>query len=400
MIIKIFIFILFLIYPSGEVLRFNVYPNVSLTVNDICVGLFVFVLIMFNNLKNLPFKNNIYLFIGVCILSLLYNFERFTFTQIFISSLYILRWIIYFNLFFIFFNLKDYKFTEKLMIFSGFIFTIFGYIQYFFYNNLKNLYYLGWDDHLYRLFSTFLDPNFSGAFLVLYLFFLVGIYYSQKLIYYKKLTLYLILFTIPAIFLTYSRSSLIMLITGGFFLLWFLNKKKQIIYFILIIILFVVTSFKYSTIENMNLLRTASINARISSAKEAITIIIDNPLIGIGFNTYRYTQLKYKFRTDNIPYISHSDAGTDNSFLFILATTGIIGLISFSLLIYQIINKTYISMIKYNNIYAPIFISSFIGILVNSQFINSLFYPFIMEWLWILLALSVRQKNIKESNLI
>lgn len=114
MIIKIFIFILFLIYPSGEVLRFNVYPNVSLTVNDICVGLFVFVLIMFNNLKNLPFKNNIYLFIGVCILSLLYNFERFTFTQIFISSLYILRWIIYFNLFFIFLILKTINLQKNL----------------------------------------------------------------------------------------------------------------------------------------------------------------------------------------------------------------------------------------------------------------------------------------------
>jgi hypothetical protein len=38
-------------------------------------------------------------------------------------------------------------------------------------------------------------------------------------------------------------------------------------------------------------------------------------------------------------------------------------------------------------------IASVAGIFVDSMFINSLFYPLIMFWLWIILALSIKNHN-------
>src|SRR3989344_4212784 len=91
------------------------------------------------------------------------------------------------------------------------------------------LYYLGWDEHLYRLFSTFLDPNFAGAFFVLYFLFALNILIDSL----KKQTKFFSLFiglmsflALIAIFLTYSRSALLMLITGSFIFL-FLNARRS-----------------------------------------------------------------------------------------------------------------------------------------------------------------------------
>jgi len=83
-----------------------------------------------------------------------------------------------------------------------------------------------------------------------------------------------------------------------------------------------------SNVENMNLFRRTSSLARLNNYSTAIKIITGHPLLGVGFNSYRYVKEMYiKPGLGNIP--SHADAGLDNSFLFILATTGIIGLLAY-----------------------------------------------------------------------
>lgn len=136
-------------------------------------------------------------------------------------------------------------------------------------------------------------------------------------------------------------------------------------------------SSRYFNIENINLFRIASSEARIDSAKNALTIIKSNLLTGVGFNSYRYAQIRYGIRKEqSAGTISHADAGTDNSFLFVLATTGFVGLILYLFMWFKIFK-----------IASALAIVSIFGVFIDSLFINSLFYPFVMLWLWIILAL-------------
>ena len=135
----------------------------------------------------------------------------------------------------------------------------------------------------------------------------------------------------------------------------------------------------YFNIENVNLFRAVSSEARLETAGNALLIIKNNPLIGVGFNSYRYAQFRYGLR-NRANAQSHADSAPDNSFLFVIATTGIVGFILYLFL--------WVRVFKISSVLA---IASITGVFINSMFINSLFYPFIMLWLWIIIA-------IKENN--
>ena len=185
-----------------------------------------------------------------------------------------------------------------------------------------------------------------------------------------------------AIYLTYSRSALIMLGTSLVVFLILLNKRKILFVTLIILLLLIFVAPKAFITEGTNILRIASIEARLDSAKVATDIFVKNPIIGIGFNSYRFAQHKYGYLKDEGWTTTHSGAGTDNSYLFILATTGIVGLITYIYLIYRIL---YISKTK-NNLMSKVLIASVTGLLINSLFINSLFFVYIMEWIWIIVA--------------
>src|SRR3990167_6342866 len=87
--------------------------------------------------------------------------------------------------------------------------------------------------------------------------------------------------------------------------------------------------------EGTKLFRTASISARQVSANEAIDTFKKNPKTVVGYNSYKFALKKYK-SYENKSIKPRSAFGTDNSFLFILATSGIIGFTSFLYLVFQI----------------------------------------------------------------
>src|SRR5258708_13426785 len=98
-----------------------------------------------------------------------------------VSFLYLLRWVSFMSIFFAVIQL-DQKFKKKiiwLLFADGLLIALIGFLQFFFYPSLSNLFYLGWDNHLYRLFSSFLDPNFFFAFFLLYLFYLAGFLFTR-----------------------------------------------------------------------------------------------------------------------------------------------------------------------------------------------------------------------------
>lgn len=371
---KLLFTLLVIAFPLGEIARITI-NEIALTLVDIGVALVI--LTWFVLKKKFPkskLSRSILIFIGVLILSLILNFGRLSLTEFSISFLYLLRWVFYTALYFVVLDLAKCKnLIKNWMVIGGLIIVIGGFIQYFLYPDLRNLYYLGWDEHLYRLFSSFLDPNFAGTFFVLYFLFILDNLLIKK----ENLVLKCIaLATLIAIVLTFSRSTYIMLVIG---IITFLILKGKHILGLIISTIFILSVFLTSIFvlksEGTNLLRTASGEARIDSINKAITIIKDYPIFGVGFNSYRYAQRDYGF-VDEQKMLIHSAAGTDNSFLFILATSGIVGFAAFIYLWFKIFS-----------IKNSLVLASSVALFVNSFFINSLFYPFIMLWMWILIAL-------------
>jgi O-antigen ligase len=171
-----------------------------------------------------------------------------------------------------------------------------------------------------------------------------------------------------------------MLILSSSLLLMLMNKKRMILLLLVITLIILSISSRYFIFENINLFRGVSSNARIETARNALLMLRKSPFIGVGFNSYKYFQLHYGLRLDNP--ISHADAGSDNSLLFVLATTGIIGFILYLFLWFRLLKAV-----------SALAIASIVGVFVDSMFINSLFYPFIMLWLWIILALRIRSQS-------
>jgi O-antigen ligase len=394
--LKIFFSLFIISFPIAEVGRIQFPNGVSFSVNDILLFLsiaswLVYIIRKKSKEKNSFLKKPILLFSLVALVSLLLNFQNLGFDKFLVSSLYLLRWFSYALVYFI---VKEFdkKFKVKLtylLLFSGFAVVLLGYIQYFFYPSLKNLFYLGWDEHLYRMFSSFLDPNFAGAFFVLFFLYLIG--FLRKFIKEKALIKLIVVsilsvLTGTAIYLTYSRSALVMLIISIVVFLILLSKKRLIAAAIGIIILFVFLAPKSFKTEGTNIFRITSSYERIASVQVALNIFEKSPVIGIGFNAYRYALNKYEGMNNIYWQTTHSGGGTDNSFLFVLATTGIIGLTSYFFLLYKIFKLGKDKFKK--NIYSTILVSSIVGLIVNSLFVNSLFFIFIMEWIWILAGLT------------
>ncbi len=387
MVLLKFLFPLFFIFFAfAEILRVRIYQSVTIGLFDIVVFAIVIVWFFTTKKGKYEIRKPIVIFSGIGIFSLLINITSFNIEQIFISMLHLARWILYACIYFVIVDIdRSHKNNIiKYMILSGVLIIGLGFVQYLLYPSLKNLYYLGFDEHMYRLFGTFLDPNFAGTFLVLLLVFIYVL--KDRLFGSKKYLSYLVLgFNFIAIVLTYSRGAILMLIVCVVIYSALTRKWKLTAG---IICLFAVIFFVLSPIfdvENTNLLRFASVEARIGSSKKALEIFQKNPM-GVGFNTYRFAREKYE-RTDwSGAGPSHSGAGVDNSFVLILVTTGVFGFISYIYLLYKVFLLGF-SKIK-RSPYALILIVSLGGLIVNSLLLNSLLYSFVMIWIWILAGLT------------
>jgi len=378
---KIFIFTLFL-FPLGEVFRLDFGNGVIIKPIDVGVVFVVLLWLIIKNSHKQKIKQRyilipVLLFFLTGLFSLLVGGSHLSLNEFLISFSYLFRWIVYAGIFFVIFDLdNNFKKTiSKALIICGSLIVGLGYVQYFYYSNLRNLFYLGWDEHMYRMFSVFLDPNYAGSFFVLFFLFLICLFLKKK----TFLIGLILTLTLGAIFLTFSRSSLIMLVAGSSMLFALMNKKMLIVMLLGIIFIFICMASAYFNIENVNLFRVVSSEARLETAGNALLIIKNNPLIGVGFNSYRYAQFRYGLR-NRANAQSHADSAPDNSFLFVIATTGIVGFILYLFL--------WVRVFKISSVLA---IASITGVFINSMFINSLFYPFIMLWLWIIIA-------IKENN--
>lgn len=380
---KLVLGLLTIALPLGEIVRVTS-NEIAITLMDLGVGLVVLYWLFIKKNFSAWLSKPIFIFIGILLFSLIVNANRLSSEEILISFLYLLRWIFYALLYFVVLSLSSVKpRIERGMIIGGTILVFLGFIQYFLYPDLRNLRYAGWDEHLYRMFSSFLDPNFAGIFFVLFFLFVIDKLFTKQTLMLKIISA----LTLIAIVLTFSRSAYLALILGLMTLLFLKGKKLAglgiVVLFFVLTSIFVLVSSKS---EGTNLLRVASGEARLDSMRNAITIFKDNPIFGVGFNGYRYAQRDYGF-VDESRMLVHSATGTDNSFLFVLATSGVVGFAVFLYLLFKI-----------SSFPIPLIKASVFALIVNSLFINSLFYPPIMLWFWILLGTLPAGRQVKGNN--
>lgn len=323
MINYLLILLLSLIVPFSELLRFSLGPYGFIRVVD---GLFL-LFILFNSKLLIEHKKKlsyIYVFLGTLILSNLFNIQQINLTGIF----YLIRTVLYLLGLVIILTLpksSPFRRKAKFVYFSLNLLLITGLIQYFLYPDLRNLYYLGFDPHLSRLFGLFLDPNLIGL-----VFAWSALYY---LYYIKTDYKFFALFFIIALLLTYSRISWLAFIIGLAYLFVTKNRLNKLLLIPLIglfILIGLLLPNRFG--EGTNLFRINSLIAKQNSYALAKPYLKNNFWFGIGFNNLKLIKTK----TSNIAFQDNSTFGLDNSWLTILVTSGLFGLATYLWFFYKL----------------------------------------------------------------
>jgi len=379
------LFVFLALFPFGQLtkipLGFLNLPEVHLYLTDVILFFLVLswgVWKKWKKYKLPPLAKPIFLFAFLAGFSLAVNSPLFSGREVGVGFLYLLRWIFYAGLYFVLFDLKkklkwlNWGNIRCFLIIVGSAIGIFGLIQYLLWPNLKALEVLQYDPHFYRVVGTFLDPGFTGLILVFTLLLIIDCWFEEK----KRWLILLSLVIYSALALTYSRASWLVFLLVVFLISYF---KKSWKFLVIILALMGVTYFLLPRPagEGGKIERTYTIEARLINCQQVLTIAKEHPLFGVGFNTYRYAQRDYGFLETEEWQLSQAGAGADNSWLFVLATTGIFGFLSYLWLWGRAFKKAKKK---------TIILISLLALIIHSFFLNSLFYPQIMVWVWILLV--------------
>ena len=379
-------FIFLVLFPFGQLTRipltFLNSPEIHLYLTDIVLFLLVLgwgIWRFFINKRKyqLPsLANPIFLFVLIGGLSLIVNSPLFTGREVGVGFLYLLRWIFYAGLYFVLFDLKEKlpwlrKDWSCFLMIIGSTVAIFALIQYFLWPNLKALEVLQYDPHFYRAVGTFLDPGFTGIILVLTLI-LISVKNSGKN--WKLWGVWGIIYLTLA--LTYSRASWLAFFVG-MTVIAFYKKSWKLFLFIAGILVLTWFLIPQPVGEGGKLTRAYTIQSRLQNYQQAVKIIKERPILGVGFNVLRYHQKKQGFLTEENWQTNQAGAGLDNSWLFVLTTSGILGFLGYLWICFKALGK----------FKKPLIVASLLALFVHAFFLNSLFYPWVMAWIWILLAM-------------
>lgn len=386
---------------SGQIIRIppsQLQGAISLT--DIFVFLldfsYLFFALFYKRSLKLPLKifPSFLIFTSWALATSVWSLTIFTPSEVTTSAFFLVRYISYFFLAIIVFNVvaqDKIKNWVNLILIIGGVYILTGLLQFLFIPDLTFLTPFGWDPHQRRIVGAVIDPNFSGF--IFTLIFSLSISHflflpkRPKISPVKYSLLFLALISFVSIILTYSRSSYLALLASVATLGSLKSRKLLSAILLLLIVVFLITpSVRLRIIGAITFDETAK--ARIESWQNALVIIRDNPLFGVGFNSYRFAQAKYNFFSQETPLGGHSGGGVDSSLLLITATTGIIGFSIFIFFLYAQIKSLFKHTRK-----SPLHLAtlaSIFGLLVHSVFVNSLFFPQIMLLVFFLLGLAMK----------
>ena len=327
----------------GQLLRFET-PGGAFFIHDI---LTLVILIL-----NLPViaKRTTWQFPGISLIGLglcigwIVAMVRYPMSQLVIPALYLARLVSYLTLFL---SLKQMpkRIPRQVFLASGLITLIIGLMQYFFLPDMRVFQYLGWDDHLNRLTLPHFDPTYTGAMLTLFLFMLN-----------KKEQVYIAIGAF-AMCLTYARSIYLSFAAAQIIVL------KNVFFLLLVTLFGIYVTFiaRRGFGEGTNLLRTYSVESRFGRDYAVIKETGAYLITGLGYNT-----LAINNQNSEKGYPNHA-VGPNSSYIYILTTSGIIGLWG------------WLIFLKYLYARTP-HKAAVLFILIASLFNNVLLYPFTLLW--------------------
>lgn len=256
--------------------------------------------------------------------------------------------------------------VPQTIAYSGVALAILGFFQLILFPNLAFLQTEGWDPHYLRLVSTLLDPNFLGGFFTLCFITLLS-QVNSKMPTIPKVMLGIIYL---ALLLTFSRSAYL---TFGLALLafsFFRKSPKMVLISLLLIggLGLGYLGYQHAIAQPRGINRQQSAQYRISSWQTGWEMFNHSPVLGVGFNAYRYALTEYNLTPKEFTQTRGASAN-DSSLLFILSTTGIIGFAVFLLFLGSLARQN------------TLLLTGLTGIIAQSFFINSLFYPWILIWI-------------------
>lgn len=373
---NIFIFLFLALFPLGQIIRIGILQPI-----DVITGLGAIYAIYKKQSKPDIFKY-FERFLIVAFFSWLFSLFIFQDVNVGYGFLYFLRLASYFYFLIYVWNFvnktkKNNKLIKDSLLAVSVISALFGWVQFFLIPDIKPFFTWGWDMHLFRLVGTFLDPTFLGLIIVFGL--VQAVYKTLENRSFKNIAL--TGFLMLSLAFTYSRASYIAFAAGILAIIYFQKNLKKLLFLILGlgIIAFMLPTSKNHSIE---LFRTFSAIAKVENYQTTLKIFEKSPVFGIGYDNLCIAYQKF---VGPQSFSSHACSGSDSSMLFVLTTTGVIGLISFAALVFGIAAEIDLKKEK-------LFIVSGIGVTLHSLFSNSLFYPWILGYLIILLAAELRSK--------
>jgi len=368
---QIILFSFLALFPFGQIIKIGIVSPIDIVVG---IGAIYAVTRKYKKPEIFKYFEN-FLFLAAS--SWIFGFFLFQSQAVFYGLLYLARLAAYFYFFLLVFNFagKNRKLLLNCLLAVSVASAVFGWIQYFLFPSIRAFFEYGWDEHLFRLVGTFLDPTFLGLIMV---FGLIATIFRMMVV--KKREKYLLIgiFLLISLAFTYSRASFIALL-GALIYFGIYEKKVREVLRAMVIFSLIIIFLPRPGGEGVNLGRTNSIAAKISNYKETLKIFKASPVLGIGFNNMCLARQIY---IGPESFSSHACSGSDSSLLLILATTGVSGFFVFCDLVFNIWKRA-----------SGVFKSSLIALFVHSLFSNSMFYPWIMGYLIILLATTLRRKS-------
>lgn len=383
---EILIFLFFIVFPFGQLLRTDFFIADFFGVIhpiDIVVGLSALFYLLFVK-KQKPFFS-IVVFSCYMFFSLILSLRIFKPQGLAEGLFYALRLSGYliFPLFISNYlkNVRSLKLKIDNYLLGAMLFVaLIGWVQYFLFPDTRFLSLLGWDDHLYRLVGSFFDPGFLSILLTFAVITAIYKYIHTK----RQGYLYMIILFLITLFFTYSRSGYIAFTISGLYLL-IKEKKYKVMLSLISLIFIILLILPRPDGEGVKLERLYSVYLRLQNYEETISIIKKNPVFGVGYNNLCLSRYYY---LGDIETSSHACSGSDSSILLVLSTMGIVGLFIFVALIYE-----YNIYIKDDRILIN---SLVLSLFIHSLFTNSLFYPWVMGYVGIIVGSRLSTSNIEE----
>ncbi len=334
-----------------------------------------------------------WIFVAMLGLSLAWSYADYSPGEILSGALYGIRWLEYAAVLVMGFEFVRTHVRAKryliVLVWTGVVVSLLGFLQLRLFPDFSFMVPQGWDPHVGRLLSTWFDPNFLAGFLALLVTICLSIALTKSFTAARWWWVAIAIMTV-AIVLTFSRSGYVALAAGAGLVTL---VRSRAIFFLGLAAFAAIVVLVPRVNERVVGIRTVDETAklRLVSWGNAWTVISDHPWTGVGYNLYRYAQVRYGFLDDTR---EHSASGSDSSFLTVWVTTGLPGLLAFLWLFGAMLREAWRtwrdrSLPSEWQGFGLGLLAGLIGLFFHSQFVNSLLYPHIMQVVWLLLAMAI-----------